>query len=78
MITLTHTSYTTIPGHITWCIPASEHTEDMPFCGKLDCMCHYDSDRIERYMVRPIERGELTIPEALDRYYNRQRVEVSA
>lgn len=78
MITLTpRISYTTKPGDVTWLIPEAEHTTERPFCQYRDCACHYDSDRVECYMVQPIERGEIGIPEALDVFYNR-RAEVSA
>ena len=46
-----------------------DHTEASPFCVDMACLCHFDRDRMERYFIGPIERGELSIEEAIDRYH---------
>jgi hypothetical protein len=54
-----------------WETPEIAHSDEIPFCGRPGCRCHYQPERVERYIVQPIERGELDIPAALDRYYGR-------
>jgi hypothetical protein len=57
-----------------WLTPERAHTDSEPFCGEMGCICHYQYERVERYVVEPVERGEIDIPTALDRYYCRQPV----
>jgi len=64
------TSYTVIPGYVSWKVPEEEHTDECPFCPHIDsCMCHFDSARMEKYFIGPIERGELSIVDAIDLYH---------
>lgn len=62
--------YATVPVHChQWLTPECEHTEDAPWCMNLSCFCHYDNVRMERSFIQPIERGELSIAEAIDLYH---------
>jgi hypothetical protein len=55
-----------------WITPQLWHTAAHPFCKFDACACHFDHDRVERYIVQPIERGDINIPQGLARYYNRE------
>lgn len=48
--------------------PGPNHTLARPFCGDRACQCHFDYWHIELFFVRPIERGDLSIGQALSRY----------
>lgn len=54
---------------VQWVTPREAHTDEQPFCAVMACACHFDRDRMERYFIGPIERGEMEIPEAIDRYH---------
>jgi hypothetical protein len=63
------TSAAVRPLILEWLTPEQEHTEDSPWCALMDCACHFERERMERYFIRPMERGELDIAEAVDRFH---------
>ncbi len=63
--------HTIVPDDARWLTPREEHTDEQPFCEHETCLCHFDPEHMERHFVAPIERGELTIGEALERYGRR-------
>lgn len=54
---------------VEWVTPREAHTDEQPFCAVMACACHFEQERMERYFIGPIERGEMEIPEAIDRYH---------
>jgi len=63
-------SWATTPVHChQWLTPEQEHTEEQPWCCLMDCRCHFDNARMERYFVAPITQGRLDIAEAIDLYH---------
>lgn len=66
--------YTPLPSGVSpeWLTPELAHSDDVPFCAKPDCRCHYQPERVEQYMVGPVSRGEISGQAGLDRYYCRQ------
>lgn len=60
--------YTLAHSAVCWLVPASEHTDEHPFCSELECACHYDGDRVER-LVTLIEQRVLDIPTFLSIYH---------
>lgn len=64
--------FTVVPGYLVWTTPEWVHTGEMPFCSDPDCRCHHEPERVERYLVGPVARGEISGRAGLDRYYCRQ------
>lgn len=54
---------------VQWVTPREAHTDATPFCAEMACLCQNGRDRMERYFIGPIERGEMEIAEAIDRYH---------
>ncbi len=68
--------YTTLPPGVfpDWHTPEWAHSDELPFCAKSECWCHYQPVRVERYLVRPVERGDISGLQALDIYYCRHLI----
>ena len=61
--------YATTPVDGHWLTPEQEHTDDKPWCAQLQCLCHFQQWRMERYFIAPIEHHVLDIAEAIDLYH---------
>lgn len=61
--------YATMPGYAQWLTPEWQHTQDAPWCADMECHCHFQQWRMERYFIGPIERGVIGIAEAIDLYH---------
>ncbi len=68
--------YVTLPAGIypEWHTPELAHSDELPFCAKPGCWCHFQPERVEKYLVGPVERGEITGREGLDMYHCRQLI----
>ena len=44
---------------VRWRTPKELHTDTHPFCGDLNCACHFDEENID-LLVELIERQELS------------------
>lgn len=62
--------YATIPDDCqAWLTPRQQHTEDSPWCCEMQCLCHFQAWRMERYFIVLNRHDDLSIAEAIDRYH---------
>ena len=48
------------------------HDSTHIFCQDPECPCKSDAQAFEQYVAGPLNRGELTMKQALDRFFGKQ------